>query len=114
MLREAVLKTGEMFKDHDPCEKDFELWRKIAGYMDGETALVAEHFNQKGTYILIGLRNAEKDKVLAYMMEQDSETGSYIHDWDSFKAVWESGEYSCDESFCIDEKYLILNEERKG
>lgn len=41
-MKKAILKTAEMFDEHDPKDRDYELWKSIAEYMDGETALVIE------------------------------------------------------------------------
>lgn len=113
MLKDVILKTEEMFDNYNPDEKDFALWKGIAQYMNGEAALVIDCFGEENGYVFIGLKNEIKDKELAYMMEQDSNTGSYINDREGFNAVWEAGEYNSDVSFCIDAKYLTFDNQRR-
>ena len=42
MIREAKLNTLDMFKNEDKTDSDYELWQKIAEYMNGEIAFVIE------------------------------------------------------------------------
>lgn len=64
--------------------------------MDGETALVIESSMDNGQYVFLGLKDAEKDKELHYMIEQDSTIGVYINDRDRFDNDWEGGLYDSD------------------
>lgn len=106
MLRVATLRTAGMFDGHDPQDADFDLWKSIAEYMDGETALVIDSYAEKGKYVFLGLTNSEKYKELSYMMEQDSMTGAFINDREVFEEMWETGEYYRDEYFYLEENCL--------
>ena len=35
-MKEVILKTAGMFDEYDPQYKDYELWKSISEYMDGE------------------------------------------------------------------------------
>lgn len=106
MLKVTILRTAGMFDGHDPQDTDYALWKSIAEYIDGETAVVCDSFYEKGKYVFIGLKDADKDKETAYMMEQDSMTGVFINDREGFEEMWETGEYSHDSFFYLEEKYL--------
>lgn len=80
MIREAKLNTLDMFKNYDTRDCDYELWQKIAEFMNGETALVIESSACDGRYVFLGLTDVDKNKELFYMFEQDSMTGVFIDD----------------------------------
>ena len=101
-IREARLKTRGMFNALDHNDTDYQLWEKISEYMDGETALVIESGAEEGKYVLLALKDAEKDKELHYMMEQDSHFGVYINDREEFDADWDSGNYEPDGCHYLD------------
>lgn len=90
MIREVILKTAGMFDGYDPNERDYELWKSIAEYMDGEAALVVDHYKKNGTFTFLCLQDEKKDKELAYMREQDSMAGCYIDDRDRFNEDWDN------------------------
>lgn len=106
MLRVATLRTSGMFDGHDPQDTDYELWKSIAEYMDGETALVIDSYAEKGKYVFLWLTNSEKDKELSYMMEQDNMTGRFINNREGFEEKWETDKYYRDEYFYLEENYL--------
>ena len=81
------------FDKNNPEDSDYALWKSIAEYMDGENAYVVESTAMEGKYVFLGLCDRNKDKELAYMMEQDSMTGVFIGDREGFEAAWESNEY---------------------
>ena len=95
-IKKARLKTLDMFKDISPDDSDYQLWEKIAAYMDGEIALVIESSAEDGKYLLLALKDKEKDKELHYMMEQDSMFGLYIDDREQFDKDWDSNDYEPD------------------
>lgn len=113
MLREVILKTAGMFDDHDPKETDYELWKSIAEYIDGEAALVVDHYVDDGTFTFLCLKDADKDKEYAYMREQDSMMGCYIDDRDRFDADWENEEYEPDGLFILSAENVITSELRE-
>ena len=80
MIKIAKLATAHMFDENNPEDSDYELWKSIAEYMDGENAYVVESIAMEGEYVFLGLCDRSKDKELAYMMEQDSMTGVFIDD----------------------------------
>lgn len=96
MIREAKLKTANMLTDVSLDERDYELWKKIYAYMDGETAIVMKSTTGDGTYVFLGLKDKEKNKELNYMFEQDSMIGVYIDDRETFDRDWDSGDYEPD------------------
>ena len=96
VIKKVKLKTKGMFDDCDPNEEDFDLWKSIEAYMDGEEALVAEAMAKEGEYVFLCLLDNEKDKELFYMMEQDGMTGMYIDDRESFDKDWDSKNYDRD------------------
>ncbi len=42
MIRKAIFKTAGMFDDRNPYARDYDLWKSIAEYMDGEMAIVGD------------------------------------------------------------------------
>lgn len=95
-IKQARLKTLDMFKDISPDDSDYQLWEKIAAYMDGEIALVIESSAEDGRYVLLALKDKEKDRELHYMMEQDGRFGLYIDDREQFDKDWDSNDYEPD------------------
>lgn len=114
MLREVILKTAGMFDNHDPKETDYELWKSIAEFMDGETAWVVDHYAENGTFTYIGLKDPKKDKEVAFMMEQDSMCGCYINDREGFDEMWDGGEYGKDELFILPKENVIMPGQQEG
>lgn len=108
MLMKVYLKTAGMFDNHDPNETDYELWKSIAEYMDGNAALVVDHLKERGTLTFLCLENEKKDKELAYMKEQDSMMGCYINERERFDKDWDSEEYEPDGLFMLKEENVIL------
>ena len=106
MIKIAKLATAHMFDENNPEDSDYELWKGIAEYMDGEDAYVVESTAMEGKYVFLGLCDGNKDKELAYMMEQDSMTGVFIDDQEGFEAAWESKEYEHEGCFCIEPKWI--------
>ena len=109
-MKEVILKTAGMFDEYDPQDKDYELWKSISEYMDGETALVMESAAKDGKYVFLGLTDREKDRELFYMMEQDSMIGRYIGGRELFEAEWEKGDYEPEGCICLEKKYLEFQE----
>ena len=85
-MKEVILKTAGMFDEYEQQDKDYELWKSISEYMDGEVALVMESAAKDGKYVFLGLTDREKDKELFYMIEQDSMIGRYIGARELFEA----------------------------
>lgn len=82
--------------------------------MDSETALVIESSAIDGQYIFLGLTDAEKNKELSYMFEQDSMMGVFIDDREGFDKAWDSEEYEHDGCFYLEPQYLIFNESEEN
>lgn len=80
--------------------------------MNGEMAWVTGSSSGDGQYVFLGLTDAEKNKELFYMMEQDSMMGMYINDRDGFDKAWDNEEYEHDGCFYLEPKYLIFKETR--
>lgn len=114
MIREVILKTAGMFDNYDPKETDYELWKSIAEFMDGEAALVVDHYADNGTFTFLCLKDAEKDKEYAYMREQDSMMGCYIDDRERFDKDWDSEEYEPDGLFILSADNVILPDQQEG
>lgn len=116
MIKIARLATAHMFDENNPEDSDFGLWKGIAEYMDGEDAYVVESTAMEGGYVFLGLCDGNKDKELAYMMEQDSMTGAFIDNREGFEAAWESNAYEHEGCFCIEpqwiESFRSLEEQR--
>lgn len=106
MIKIAKLATAHMFDKNNPEDSDYEIWKGIAEYMDGEDAYVAESAAMDGEYVFLGLCDKRKDKELAYMMEQDSMTGVFINDREGFEAAWESKEYEHEGCFYIEPRWI--------
>lgn len=107
MIVEAKLNTLHMFENEDKKNPDYQFWKRIAEYINGETAILIKlSFNEN--YIFLSLKDKVKDKELFYMMEQDAATGRFLDNRKGFDEEWDSGEYSRDETFCIEPKYLIF------
>lgn len=109
-IKKAKLKTINMFKDIDLDDPDYQLWEKIAAYMDGEIALVIESSAEDGKYVLLALKDKEKDKELHYMMEQDSRFGIYIDDREQFDKDWDSNDYEPDGCHYLDAENVEILE----
>ena len=117
MIMIARLKTANVFDESNQEQFDYELWKSIAEYLDGEDAYVVKAIDMAEEYVFLGLCDSEKDKELAYMMEQDSMIGTFINDREGFEKVWESHEYEYDEFFYIKLEWiesLKRLEEEKG
>ena len=106
MIKIAKLATAHMFDENNPEDSDYELWKDVAGYMDGEEAYVVESTAMEGEYVFLGLCDRNKDKELAYMMEQDSMTGVFIDDREGFETAWESQAYEHEGCFCIEPQWI--------
>ena len=109
-IKEAKLKTLNMFNDISTDDPDYPLWEKISAYMDGEIAYVIESSLEDGTYVFLGLKDKEKDKEVHYMMEQDSSMGVYIDDREEFDKDWDSGNYEPDGSYYLNPENVELLE----
>ena len=109
-MKEVILKTAGMFDEYDPQDKDYELWKSISEYMDGEAALVMESAAKDGKYVFLGLTDREKDKELFYMIEQDSMIGRYIGARELFEAEWEKGDYEPEGCIYLEKKCLEFQE----
>ena len=114
MIREVILKTAGMYDNYDKKETDYELWKSIAEYMDGESALVVDHYAKKGTFTYLCLKDETKNKELAYMMEQDGMMGCYIDDRAQFDEDWDNEEYEPGASIVIPAENVILTEQQEG
>ncbi len=106
MIKIAKLATAHMFDENNPEDSDYELWKGIAEYMDGEDAYVVESTAMEGKYVFLGLCDGNKDKELAYMMEQDGMTGVFIDDREGFEAAWELKEYEHEGCFCMEPQWI--------
>lgn len=106
MIKIAKLATAHMFDENNPEDSDYGLWKCIAEYMDGEDAYVADSVAMEGGYVFLGLCNGDKDKELAYMMEQDGMTGVFINDHKRFETAWESREYEHEGCFYIESRWI--------
>lgn len=107
MIREVKLNTLHMYDYITVNDKDYTLWKKIAEYMHGETALIIEKgFGSDTNNLFLALKDEEKDKELHYMMEQDSMTGTFIGDREGFDKAWNGGEYEQDCWFVLKPEYI--------
>lgn len=110
-IKQVKLKTRNMFRDMNPDDADYRLWQDIAEYMDGETAIVAEGSAGDGKYVLLELKDKEKNRELHYMFEQDSRFGVYIDDREEFDADWDGGKYEPDGCHYLDPENVEILEE---
>lgn len=105
-MEKVILKTAGMYDGCEQQEPDYELWKSISNYMDGETALVKESGAKNGKYVFLGLVDEKKNKELFYMMEQDSMMGTYVDDRTSFEEAWEKGKYEPEGCFYLEKKHI--------
>lgn len=112
MIKEVKLNTLGMFKNENVRDCDYELWQKIAEYMNRETAYVAESQAIDGQYVFLGLKDKGKNKELFYMMEQDSMTGVFIDDREGFDKEWDGGIYEHEGCFYLEPQYIIFESDR--
>lgn len=110
MIQRALLRTKGMF-DHCEGEEGYELWKEIAEYMDGEEAIVGKRKYILGKYVLLGLKNGEKNKELLYKIEQDRTYGCFINDRAGFEEAWESGEYELEGGIILEKENVKILEE---
>lgn len=109
MIIEVFFRTEGMFDKHDPKEKDFELWKRIAKYINGKMAyVVSTTYEGEEKFIYLGLRNDADDKEAVYLMEQDSMTGCYINDREGFEEAWKSANYVKHGLFYIPKDKIIF------
>lgn len=114
MIKKAILITSGLFNDNDSNDCDYELWKSIAEFMNGETAWVTESSGEEGVYVFLGLKDEDRGKELTYMMEQDSVMGTYIDNREDFDSVWESEEYDPPGCFYLEEKYIEFGRLNEG
>lgn len=112
MIREVKLNTLNMFENENIEDSDYPLWRKIADYMNGETAFVIESSAVESQYVFLGLKDESKNKELHYMMEQDSMTGVFIDDREGFDKDWDSKTYEHDGCFYLEPKYIVFDDNK--
>lgn len=116
-LFQAILHTGsetaEQIQTKTPelSESEVENWAKVYSLMDGQVALVIPSFLSKNEYILIGLRDRERDREVHYLIEQDPEIGCYINQREEFDRDYNNGEYAPDGNFCLSENQVEIIEE---
>ncbi len=103
-MKKVILHAERMLDGHDSREDNYELWKTIYEFMNGETALVFERAANDGKYVFCGLVDREKNRELFYLIEQDGLIGRYIEDRKSFDEAWESGEYELDGIILLDSK----------
>lgn len=108
-MQEVTLKTKEMYKDNDSNDLDYELWNKIAEFMDGEKAIIVKSFDSSDKYIFLGLKDTEKNKELFYLMEQDRMMGMYQGDREGFNKAWDNDEYEPDGCFYLPVENIIFD-----
>lgn len=108
-LVQAVLHTGEMteerIKDQTPEALDCDVrnFAKIYSLLDGQMALVLlSPYGEGDAYIFIGLLDAAMNKEVTYLLEQGSYYGCYINQREEFDRDYDSGNHSCDVTFCKD------------
>lgn len=108
-MAEVILKTKDMFKNKRSDffeDEDFELWNKIAEFMDGEEALVTKSVAMEGQFVFLELTDPVKNKELHWMMEQDS-SGIFNDDREEFDRLWDSDEYDgFDGCFYIEKEHI--------
>ena len=111
MIREVKLNTLGMFTRKNFIEEcDYELWQKIAEFIDGEMALVIDTSDYNGEYLFYKLTDENKNKELCYMREQDSRRGKFFKNREGFDKAWDSEDYEPDVCFYIEPQYLIFEE----
>ena len=95
--------TAERLKTMWPesPESDVRNWGKAYSMLDGQEALLIPSWYEKDEFIFVGLKDHERDKEVAYLMEQDSEVGCYIDQREDFDRDYDSGNYSRDVQFCL-------------
>lgn len=108
MIKGVILKTAGMFENRNPNDYDYQLWKQIADFMDGEPAIVADSKEDPEKYVFLYLEDSKKDKELFYMMEQDSVMGTYIGNREEFDTAWEAGEYEPCGCFYLEKKYIEI------
>lgn len=101
MLAEVILRTKDMYKGQEN-DSGYELWNRIADFMDGEKALVIDSKARPGKFVFLGLSNPEKNKEVHYMMEQDNMIGCFIDERKRFEEEWGAGDYDPGGFLCLD------------
>lgn len=102
MLYKAILHTGnvtaELIKaecpDINPADIDPII--KLNKFLDGKEAILASSLADQNEYWYMDMENQVDAKEAAYLMEQDSETGTFINSRAEFDRVWDSGNYCAD------------------
>mgnify|MGYP000053823064 FL=1 len=108
MFSRVRLNTLHMYDSTDPDERDYQLHKKIAEFMNGEVAIVSNAIDGSEDYRLLFLVDPKKDMELAYMMEQDSRTGCFINNREDFEKVYASGEYSRDVCLVLKPETVVI------
>lgn len=90
--------------------EDRRLWEKIVHLMDGELAFVHKSTSNPDTYLFLGLKDKPKSKELFYLMEQDSQKGSYYNDREGFEKDWNSGKYGLDGQILLGSDNVVFED----
>ena len=75
---------------------DIEPIIKLNQFLDGKEAIVTNSLFDPNEFWYVGMENQIDAKEAAYLMEQDSETGTFINNRAEFDKVWDSGNYCSD------------------
>lgn len=90
--------------------EDRRLWEKIMRLMDGEIAFVHKSASNHDAYLFLGLKDKPKNKELFYLMEQDSQKGSYYNDRERFEKDWNSGKYGLDGNIFLGSDNVVFED----
>lgn len=108
MFLKVRLNTRHMYDNADPKNKDYLLHKKIAEFMHDEIAIVSNPIEDSEKFHFLCLTDTEKDKELAYMMEQDSVAGCFVDNRKEFEEAYNSGTYNRDVTLVLDPEYVVV------
>jgi hypothetical protein len=80
----------------DINSRDIDPIIKLNQFLDGKEAIVITSLSDPNEFWYMGMENSVDAKEAAYLMEQDSETGTFINNRTEFNQVWDSGNYCSD------------------
>lgn len=116
-VREAELNTKIIMQNilhmrdaESVSAEDRRLWEKITRFMDGEPAFVHKSRSNPDAYLFLELKDELKNRELFYLMEQDSQKGSYYNDRERFEKDWNSGEYRLDGNIYLGSESVVFED----
>lgn len=116
-VREAKLSTKVTIQNilhmrdaESVSAEDRRLWEKITRLMDGELAFVQKSHSKPDAYLFLGLKDGLKNRELFYLLEQDSQKGSYYNNREQFEKDWNNENYGLDGNIYLGSDNVVFED----